>query len=48
MTLYRPVGPKELALIRAAAWREFPPHLPDQPMFYPVLTESYATQIARD
>ena len=28
--------------------REFPPRLPDQPIFYPVLTEAYATQIARD
>lgn len=28
--------------------REFPPRLPDQPIFYPVLTEAYAVQIARD
>lgn len=48
ITLYRPVGPKELELIRATDWREFPPRLPEQPIFYPVLTESYATQIARD
>jgi hypothetical protein len=26
----------------------FPPRLPDQPFFYPVLNEEYATQIARD
>lgn len=47
-TLYRPVGPAELDLIAAAAWREFPPRLPEQPLFYPVLNEAYAIQIARD
>jgi hypothetical protein len=35
-------------LIRAAQFRAFPPRLPEQPIFYPVLTEDYATQIARD
>ena len=48
VTLFRPVGPKELELIKASGWREFPPRLPDQPVFYPVLNEEYATQIARD
>lgn len=47
-TLYRPVGPAELALIEASGWRAFPPRLPDQPIFYPVLHEEYAAQIARD
>jgi hypothetical protein len=47
-TLYRPVGEKELYLIRESGFREFPPRLPDQPIFYPVLNEEYATQIARD
>ena len=47
-TLYRPVGPKELELITAAGYREFPPRLPEQPIFYPVLNEEYARQIARD
>lgn len=47
-TLYRPVGPKELALIATSGFREFPPRLPDQPIFYPVLNEEYASQIARD
>ncbi len=46
--LYRPVGPKELELIEASGWREFPPRLRDQPIFYPVTNEAYATQIARD
>lgn len=48
ITLWRPVGPKELELIRAAKMRAFPPRLPDQPIFYPVLSEDYATKIARD
>ena len=48
ITLYRPVGPKELALIRESDFRAFPPRLPEQPIFYPVLNEAYATQIARD
>jgi hypothetical protein len=48
VVLYRPVGPKELALIEASGWRGFPPRLPEQPIFYPVLNEEYATQIARN
>jgi hypothetical protein len=28
--------------------REFPPRLPEQPIFYPVTTEEYAVKIARD
>lgn len=47
-TLYRPVGPQELALIEASDWREFPPRLEWQPIFYPVMNEDYAIQIARD
>ncbi len=46
--LYRPVGPQELALIAASGFRGFPPRLPEQPIFYPVLNEEYACQIARD
>ncbi|MGI5324630.1 ADP-ribosylation/crystallin J1 [Actinomadura nitritigenes] len=48
LTLWRPVGPAELDLLRAAAWRAWPPRLPDQPIFYPVLDEEYAIKIARD
>jgi hypothetical protein len=48
ITLWRPVGPTELALIRASGMRAFPPRLPEQPLFYPVLSEEYATKIARD
>jgi hypothetical protein len=45
--MYRPVGPKELALIAASGFREFPPRLPEQPIFYPVLNEEYANDISR-
>jgi hypothetical protein len=47
-TLWRPVGPAELELIRTSGMKAFPPRLPDQPIFYPVLSEDYAVQIARD
>ncbi len=46
--LYRPVGHKELALIRESGNTAFPPRLPEQPIFYPVLSEDYAVKIARD
>ncbi|MBS1806498.1 MAG: hypothetical protein JST28_24400 [Acidobacteria bacterium] len=46
--LYRPTSERELELIRDADWRAFPPRLPEQPIFYPVLEESYAVQIAQD
>ena len=48
VTLWRPVGPEELALMEQADMRSFPPRLPEQPIFYPVLTEDYAIKIARD
>jgi hypothetical protein len=48
VTLWRPVGPQELELIEKAAMRAFPPRLPEQPIFYPVLSEEYAVKIARD
>lgn len=46
--LYRPVNQAELDLIEASEWRAFPPRLPEQPIFYPVLNEDYAIQISRD
>ncbi|WP_282694946.1 hypothetical protein [Streptomyces sp. CC208A] len=47
-TLWRPTGPEELALVRASGRRAWPPRLPEQPIFYPVLNEDYAIRIARD
>lgn len=46
--LWRPTGPEEIELVRASGSRRWPPRLPDQPIFYPVLNEDYATRIARD
>ncbi|MGC8550071.1 MAG: hypothetical protein ACP5M4_10265 [Acidobacteriaceae bacterium] len=48
VTLTRPVGEAELALIRESDWKRFPPRLPEQPIFYPVVEEEYAIQIARE
>jgi hypothetical protein len=48
IVLFRPVGEKELALIRESGFRAFPPRLPEQPIFYPVTNEDYAVQIARN
>jgi hypothetical protein len=47
-TLYRPVGTEELELIKRSGCTAFPPRLPEQPIFYPVTNEAYATQIARE
>ena len=46
VVLYRPVGPKELAKIKATGWTRFPPRLHWQPIFYPVLNQRYAEYIA--
>jgi hypothetical protein len=48
LTLYRPVGLREMELILAADSKAFPPRLPEQPYFYPVMNAEYAIQIARD
>jgi hypothetical protein len=46
MILYRPVGLNELRLIYESGLKAFPPRLPEQPIFYPVLNREYARQIA--
>jgi hypothetical protein len=48
MILWRPVGVRELQLIAQADYTAFPPRLPEQPIFYPVLNRAYAEQIARN
>ena len=48
VTMFRPVGTAELKLIEQSDHSAYPPRLPDQPIFYPVLNEGYARQIARD
>ena len=46
MRLYRPVGQAEYDLIVQSDFTAYPPRLPEQPIFYPVLNERYARQIA--
>jgi hypothetical protein len=48
VTLFRPVGPNELELIRRSGFTAFPPRLPEQPIFYPVPTEAYPVKITRN
>jgi len=48
MQLFRPVGLIELQRIYESGMHAFPPRLPEQPIFYPVLNFTYAAQIARD
>lgn len=45
--LYRPVNEAELDLIKQLNYTAFPPRLPQQPIFYPVLNEEYAIQISK-
>ena len=45
MKLYRPVGKGELLLIEQSGYKAFPPRLPEQPIFYPVLNPKYAEEI---
>lgn len=47
MILFRPVGAAEYALIANSGFAAFPPRLPEQPIFYPVLNETYACEIAQ-
>ena len=46
MRLYRPVGQAEYDLIAQSGFTAYPPRLPEQPIFYPVLNERYALEIA--
>lgn len=46
LKLYRPVGLREMELIAEAAYKAFPPRLAWQPIFYSVMNQQYAKQIA--
>lgn len=46
ITLYHPVGEKELELIKLSGNKKFPPRVEWQPIFYPVMNQAYAEQIA--
>jgi hypothetical protein len=48
VTLWRPAGQEEIDLVAASSWRAWPPRLPEQPIFYPVLNRWYATKITRE
>ncbi|SDM18194.1 hypothetical protein SAMN05421823_11134 [Catalinimonas alkaloidigena] len=48
MILWRPVGIHELRLIYESGMKAFPARLAQQPIFYPVLNEPYACQIAKE
>jgi len=48
VTLWRPTGKTELDLVAQSGWKKWPPRLPEQPIFYPVLNRQYATRIARE
>ncbi|MCX7747462.1 MAG: class I SAM-dependent methyltransferase [Clostridia bacterium] len=48
MKLFRPLGIRELELIKLSGMTKFPPRLPEQPIFYPVLNIEYAWQIAQE
>lgn len=47
MILYRPMSQAELDLVIASGWKAFPPRLPEQPIFYPVLNLKYAQEVHR-
>jgi hypothetical protein len=46
VVMYRPAGPRELALVEASGFRRWPPRLLEQPIFYPVTNAKYAEEIA--
>jgi len=48
LTLYRPIGPAELVKLEANCFTKWPARLPEQPIFYPVLNQEYAEQIAKN
>jgi len=48
VTLYRPIGPEELKLLKESGFKKWPPRLPGQPFFYPVTNEEYAREIAQN
>jgi hypothetical protein len=46
-TLWRPVGPEELELIKESNYNAFPYRLPGQSYFYPVCNFEYACEITQ-
>ena len=48
LTLYRPIGPKELELVEQSGFLRWPPRLQGQPIFYPATNEEYAREIVKE
>jgi hypothetical protein len=48
VTLYRPIDVREMALVKDADWRAFPPRSRGQPNLCPLPNQADAAQIARD
>jgi hypothetical protein len=46
IALFRPIGPKEMELVKENGYKRWPPRLSGQPIFYPVTNEQYAIEIA--
>ena len=46
VTMYRPTGQAEYDLLAACGFSQWPPRLPEQPIFYPVTNLQYAQEIA--
>ena len=44
MILYRPVDVNELRRVYESEMKGFPPRLPEQPIFYPVLNFQHASE----
>lgn len=44
---FRPTGQKELDLVAASEYTQWPPRLPDQDIFYPVTNEAYAKALTQ-
>jgi hypothetical protein len=47
VTMYRPVGQVEFDLVEESGFKEWPPRLEGQPIFYPVTNEAYAEEITK-
>jgi|SRR5215469_10862769 len=43
---YALMAPGAWRVVEASGWRAWPPRLPEQPIFHPVLNRWYATKIA--
>ena len=44
---FRPVGQKELDLVKESGYKAWPPRLLEQPIFYPVTNEEYAIALTQ-